>query len=82
MALFCRNVGGMDRAARLIAGVVLLPAGLLLVGPFSGLGIGIAVIGFLALFTGLTRFCILYVPFGISTIRSAQPSLAGAAPRR
>ncbi len=79
MAVFSRNVGGLDRAARLIAGAVLLPVGLL--SPGTPYGLVMMVVGFLALFTGITRFCILYVPFGISTIRPQRP-VSGQVTRR
>ncbi len=82
MALFSRNVGGLDRAARLAAGVVLLATGLLLIGTHYGAGMTMTVLGVLALFTGLTRFCILYVPFGVSTNKPTQAVTAQASHRR
>jgi hypothetical protein len=74
-----RNVGGLDRALRLTAGIVLLPLGLFL---FDGVGGGIvglvlAGIGVWALATGAVGFCLLYLPLHISTARQrrAAPAL-------
>jgi hypothetical protein len=72
MAVFSRNVGGIDRAIRLIAGIVLLPLGLFLWSQGYWLAPGVALVGTLALFTGLVRFCILYVPFSFSTVPARQ----------
>ncbi len=64
-----RNVGRLDRALRLIMGVVLIPTGLLLLRGWWGnpAGILVAVLALIPLATGLIRFCPAYVPFGIST---------------
>ncbi len=71
--MFSANVGGLDRAVRLVVGLTLLAAGLWMrVAAASSQGTVIAVIGLLILASGLTRFCILYVPFGISTVRRAR----------
>ncbi len=68
--MFRRNVGGIDRVLRVTLGIVLFLAGLLLLAGRSSLGMIVAVVGLLALVTGLVRVCALYIPFGIST---AQP---------
>lgn len=73
-----RNVGGLDRALRLAAGIVLLPLGLFL---FDGVGGGtvgrvLAGIGVWALATGAAGFCLLYVPLRISTARQRQAAPA------
>jgi hypothetical protein len=73
MSLKC-NVGGLDRALRILTGLVLLPAGVWLLNAHHGYGLVAAVLGFIALVTGMTGFCALYVPFGISTARSASSS--------
>ncbi len=63
------NVGGWDRAARIILGVVMLFLGMSgLLGPYSGLGL----YGLIPLATGLMRFCPLYPMFGISTCKPKQ----------
>ena len=54
------NIGKTDRIIRIVAGVVILLAGLL---SHSWLGL----IGFVPLATGLIRCCPAYIPFGIST---------------
>jgi hypothetical protein len=68
--MFKRNCGRLDRVMRLVLGVILLPVGLLLLGGLQGnlLGQVASVIGLLALATGATGFCVLYVPFGFSTL--------------
>ena len=67
--MFKRNVGILDRIARLTLGTVLLPSGLFWLGGLQGnvLGLVTASLGMLGLVTGLTGFCPLYVPFGINT---------------
>ncbi len=73
MNIFTANVGGLDRIVRLAAGAVLLPAGLLIYGQPGSLVM--IVVGAAGLFSGLTRFCVLYVPFGISTRRRGATAL-------
>ena len=67
-----QNVGGCDRFMRLVVGFALLLLGLLLFGGLRGevWGLVVATAGVLALATGLSGFCPLYVPFGISTARA------------
>ena len=67
--MFSRNVGGLDRAIRLALGVNLLPAGLFLLGP-GGLRWPAWVLGLIGLVSGTSGYCLLYVPFGISTRRA------------
>ena len=60
------NEGSMDRAARVVVGVVLLGLG------WSGVVDGTAgtvfkFLGFVPLVTGLVGICPAYLPFGIST---------------
>ncbi len=81
MALFRQNVGGLDRVIRLGAGILLLATGLLTANSGGGLGATLMVVGGLVLFSGLARFCILYVPFGLSTLGPRQPSAAERAAR-
>ncbi len=71
-SLYQRNVGGLDRAIRLALGAPLLAAGLFLAGGTRGepLGVLVALVGLVALVTGTTGRCPLYVPFGISTART------------
>ncbi len=67
--MFTANVGGIDRALRLVGGLILLVLGLwtrMASGAFQGTLI--AIVGGLLLLSGTVRFCILYVPFGISTL--------------
>jgi hypothetical protein len=65
--VFYRNVGGVDRVLRLALGAVLFVAGLFLIAGKGSPGKIVVVVGALALLTGIFRFCVLYLPFGIST---------------
>jgi hypothetical protein len=73
--MFRHNVGGVDRVLRLTLGGILFLAGLFLLTSKIRPGIILAVVGVLALLTGILRFCALYVPFGISTAQPARPPL-------
>jgi DUF2892 family protein len=73
--MFRRNVGGIDRVLRVTLGPILIVAGLFLLTGTSRIGMVVAVVGLLALLTGITRFCVLYIPFGISTARSERPRI-------
>ena len=58
------NVGTLDRAMRVIAGIVLIIATLLgYIGAWGWIGVV-----FIA--TGLLRFCPAYLPFGLSTCKT------------
>jgi Inner membrane protein YgaP-like, transmembrane domain len=72
MSMFRRNVGGLDRILRVTFGPILVLAGLVLLTGRTSLGLVLTVVGGLALVTGITRFCVLYIPFGISTARSKK----------
>lgn len=74
--MFKKNMGLLDRTVRFIAGVVLIPIGLLLLGGWQGnlAGIIIAVFALLPLVTSVTGFCPGYIPFGISTLGKEQCS--------
>jgi hypothetical protein len=62
------NVGTLDRAVRIGAGVVLI--GLTLAGTIGPWGwIGVVAIG-----TGLLRVCPAYLPFGLSTCSTKPDS--------
>jgi len=62
--MFKRNVGTLDRALRIVLGLVLIA--LVFVGPKTPWGW----IGLIPLMTGLLRTCPLYSLFGLS---SCQP---------
>ena len=63
--MFKQNESSLDKKIRLAIGVVAL---LLAIFTFSGTAQVIAVVvAVLAIFTGLTGFCILYKLFGIKT---------------
>jgi len=66
-----RNVGGADRAIRIVVGMALLVMGLLHV--FTGaLAIAAFVFGAIALLTGLVRYCPAWSLFGINTSATGQ----------
>jgi len=58
------NESAFDRIIRVIVGIVLLAAGLMLTGPLKWVVLVLAVI---ALVTAATGFCLLYKLFGLST---------------
>jgi hypothetical protein len=66
-----RNVGGVDRVVRLALGAILFCGGLFLWIGKGSLGAIVAGVGLLVLLTGVVRFCALYIPFDISTARTA-----------
>src|SRR5271157_3027460 len=76
--MFRRNVGGIDRVLRLTLGGILFLGGLLLLTSAIRLGVILAVIGLLALLTGILGFCALYIPFSISTRRTGEHPLKQA----
>jgi hypothetical protein len=63
-----RNVGGIDRAVRIVGGLALLSLVLVLEGNARWWGL----IGLLPLATGVFRWCPAYLPFGIRTNRAPQ----------
>jgi hypothetical protein len=66
-----RNVGGLDRAVRLLVGIFLIALGL---GVVRGKGgIVAAIVGLILLITGLKGSCALYVPLGIDAGGQAKP---------
>jgi hypothetical protein len=70
MTMFKRNEGTLDRILRVAVAMVLLPTGLFLLGGLRATVPGLisTILGTLALITGLTGVCPLYIPFGFSTL--------------
>ena len=66
MAVFSRNEGSIDRAARVVVGLVLLA--LVFTGPRTAWGW----VGLVPLATGLLGSCPLYSLFGLSTCAKAR----------
>lgn len=60
------NVGTVDRAVRIIVGIVLLS--IVFTGPKTMLGL----IGIIPLFTGLVRWCPLYDLLGIQSNKNER----------
>ncbi|HIE40699.1 MAG TPA: DUF2892 domain-containing protein [Thiomicrorhabdus sp.] len=56
------NIGGIDRALRIILGTALIIWGVI-TGSFWG------VLGLIFLITGIIRWCPLYLPFGLKTCK-------------
>lgn len=67
----CKNVGGMDRIARALIGVVALVLAYAKFGVMdaSPIGIILGVVGVVMLLTALVGFCPLYLPLKLSTCR-------------
>lgn len=64
-----RNVGGLDRAFRVVLGLVILGVGVYFRSWWGAIGL-------LPLLTGLFAFCPVYLPFGTSTCERAASSKA------
>jgi hypothetical protein len=73
-----QNVGTVDRAIRIVAGLVLLS----LIFILEGNGRWWGLVGLLPLATGLIGWCALYVPFGIDTCRTGRDTPDAAHPSR
>ncbi|GGF71343.1 YgaP family membrane protein [Alteromonas lipolytica] len=54
------NVGGIDKVARVVLGLLIISAGVYYQSWWG-------VIGVVLLLTGIINFCPLYLPFGISS---------------
>lgn len=76
--MFKRNEGILDRIVRVALALVFLPTGIFLLGGLQGsvLGLVVAGLGVLALITGITGVCPLYIPFGISTLEKEKELMA------
>ena len=74
--MILQNVGGIDRVLRLALGGIFFLGGLILLTGRTTLGVALAVVGSLALLTGIVRFCALYIPFGISTARPKRQPIS------
>lgn len=60
------NVGSIDRAIRILAGLALIAATLFgVIGAWGWIGV-------VPLATGIFRFCPAYLPFGLRTCRSGS----------
>lgn len=68
------NVGGLDRALRIIAGLALLILGIFVIKS-SGWMIASIILGAVLFLTGLLRFCALYLICGANTcpIKTSAP---------
>ncbi len=76
--MFKRNEGIVDRILRVTLATVLLPTGLFLIGGLQGNVPGLIVtgVGVVALVTGLTGFCPLYILFEINTLEKEKELVA------
>jgi len=64
-----KNVGNIDRALRLLAGIVLLAILIWGLHPWRWVGL----LGFAYLATGLFRWCPAYALFGMNTCEANKP---------
>lgn len=60
-----RNVGGADRIARLVLGVAIIAAGLYFKSWWGAIGV-------VPILTAAIGWCPAYLPFGISSCRTAR----------
>lgn len=67
----CKNVGPVDRALRLVVGVILIALAIGMLGASEGAigGIVAVVAGAVLLLTAAIGFCPAYLPFKLSTCR-------------
>lgn len=59
------NAGSVDRAVRIIVGLILIVTGFFVVAGTTGIILGL--IGFVPLITGLVGWCPAYIPCNINT---------------
>jgi hypothetical protein len=74
-----KNVGGLDRTARIVLGVLLLLAGVASYAGFFAVAVGpvpqalasllVVFVGLVVLGTGLTRTCLVYKLLNVDTSR-------------
>jgi uncharacterized membrane protein len=63
------NESNADRLIRLILGAALVAAGFFVHGAAA---VVLWILGGISLVTGATGFCLLYLPFGISTVKTIK----------
>ena len=71
-----RNVGGVDRALRIVVGLVLIAYAIPLGFAHTGWNF-IGWIGIIPILTALVRFCPAYTVLGVNTCETAQPTHEG-----
>lgn len=73
--MFSKNEGPADRVIRVVAGILLIAAGLFLLGGIeaSVVGIVVAAFGGWLVVTGAVGVCLAYVPFGFTTLPKKEP---------
>ena len=64
-----KNMGGIDRIVRLVAGAVLIAYALNLIAPNTGYNVW-GWIGVVPILTALIGWCPAYLPFGIKTCKT------------
>ena len=68
--MLTRNVGGIDKAIRLIAGAALIGWSTLVSGLANTTSVVVAIVGAVLVLTALVNFCPLFKLLGISTHKS------------
>ncbi len=76
----CRNVGGIDRAVRLVLGGALLATAVALGASGSAQAWTVGLVGALVLASGVLGFCPPYLLLGLSTARPRSRRSDGASP--
>lgn len=66
--MFKRNLGTVDRAVRIVLGVILAAISMLVFKGTASTIVGI--VALIPLITGIVGFCPLYVPLKLSTVKA------------
>lgn len=61
-----KNIGEIDRKIRIVAGIIMFFSGILINLSYNWI---LIVVGIILIITSLTRFCGLYILFGINTCK-------------
>lgn len=80
--MFRKNEGSLDRAIRIVAGMVFISAGLFLLEGIQGSAVGLVLsaLGLWFVVTGAVGVCPMYTPFGITTLRREERPVASTTP--
>ncbi len=63
-----KNVGGLDRIVRIVAGIGLMAAAMMSNSDFMmNYMVPVGIVGFVLFLTGVFKWCPAYTPFGINT---------------
>lgn len=65
-----KNVGGIDRAIRVAAGIALIAYAMSNLPGAEDWMVPAGIVGFIALLTGIIGWCPAYMPFGFKTCKA------------